>query len=192
MPGDTEMPPQPAWLVGGKRGADESPVIGAKSLKSGEKGKWKGKGKGRQHSDEHPAAEWSSQGEWQAGSGSDHWGWDGHGGEWEDGEGEAADDSRTTGGSGGGRRPPSGRNRPQRGDQVDLNGVIISMHKLTLRSAAELRNTKHNLEDFWLIPTNCPTAKAGIAGGKHNRHSNRSRCFVNTHTLAFFPSIRPG
>ena len=165
MPGDTEMPPRPAWLVGGKRGADEQLVAGAKSLKFGDKGKSKGKGKNRPNTDEHPGTEWYGQGEWQAGR--DHWGWDGQeGGDWGTGEGEAADEHRMAGDSGGGRRPPPGRDRTQRGAQADLNDAIISMHKLTLRSATEIRKAKHILEDFWLIPTNCPTAKAGIAGGK--------------------------
>ena len=166
MPGDTELPPRPAWLVGGKRGADEPLVAGAKSLKFGDKGKWKGKGKDRPNADEHPGTEWYGQDEWQAGS--DHWGWgEQEGGEWGAGEGEAAEEPRTAGGSGGGRRPQQGRDRPQRGAQADLNSTIISMHKLTLRSAAELRKAKHILEDFWLIPINCATAKAGLAGGKH-------------------------
>ena len=48
-----------------------------------------------------------------------------------------------------------------------MNSAIISMHKLTLRSAADIRRLKHISEDFWLIPLNSPTAKAGFAGGKH-------------------------
>ena len=91
MPGDTEMPPKPAWLAGGKRGADEPLAAGAKSLKFGDKGKWKGKGKDRPNTDEHPGTEWYGQDNWQAGS--DHWGWGGQeGGEWGAGEGEATEE----------------------------------------------------------------------------------------------------
>ena len=167
------MPPQPAWLVGSKRGAEEPLAVGAKQLKFGEKGgqpkdgrKGKGKGKNRQQTDEHPGTDWFGQDEWQAGNDSWGWGWQ-EGGEWGPGEGEAEEEPRAAGGSGGGRRPQQGRDRPHRGAQADLNSAIISMHKLTLRSAADLRKAKHILEDFWLVPLNSPAVKAGIEGGKH-------------------------
>ena len=160
------MPPQPAWLVGNKRGADEPLAAGAKLLKFGEKGKGKGKSKHRLHSEEQAGTEWYGQEEWPAGNSQWGWGWQ-EGGEWSTGDGATAEEPRVAGGSGGGRRPQQGRDRPQRGAQADLNSAIISMHKLTLRSAADLRKTKHILEDFWLIPLSCATAKAGLAGGKH-------------------------
>ena len=116
MPADAEMPQQPQWLVGGKRGAEETqPALaaGAKSLKATEKGggktgSKKGKGgKSRPQYDEHPGATWEGSAEWPAES--EGWNWNWKEDEWATGEQTATEGAPATGAGGGGRRPPPGR-----------------------------------------------------------------------------------
>ena len=100
MPEDMTMPPQTAWLVGSKRGAEETLAAGAKLLKFGEKGGQpkdgkKGKGKGKNHpaSDEHPGAAWAGSEDWPAENEEWSWGWK-EDDEWGTGEGDTAGQQR--------------------------------------------------------------------------------------------------
>ena len=96
------MPPQPPWLVGTKRGADElhQPLAeGAKSLRAGEKGGKKGgkkgkSGKGRQQPDGQPgASSWDgSSPDWPAEN--DWWNRQWTEGDWGEGEQAASAESK--------------------------------------------------------------------------------------------------
>ena len=170
------MPAQPAWLAGGKRGADasgEQLAAGAKSLKAAAKGAppkgggKKGKnGKGtKAAADEHPGAWWPP-----TGAAASEWATGADGGRWTSGEEEwwkgTESSSPQTGTGGGGERPPHRGRGPPRGGASELEDATLSLHKLTLRNSTDIRRMKHMLEEFWLVPLNAPPVKAGREGGK--------------------------
>ena len=173
MSGETELPPHPPWFAGVKRGAEgqPQPVEGAKSLKAdkgGKKGGKKGKsksGKGQQAADEQPgahswegsSAEWSNESYWQNSQWTEE--------DWGTGAQSAGRGAPASGAGGGGRRPQPGRER-QRGTAADLEDATLSLHKLSLRNATDIRKMKHIYADFWLIAYNTPAVKAGLDGAK--------------------------